>query len=767
MSGLQRLLASVRAFRASACRLLAAAALLQAGAACAQPLQAARLAPDERLLLDGTLAHPAWKRAPVHEAFIEHDPNWGSAPPQRTRLRLLFDEQALWVGLEALDDDPARIDAPLTRADRVPRHHDALTLYLDPVGTGRFAQLFRVNAGGSTSDGLYLAADDEEDLAPDFDWDAATARHATGWTAVLRLPFASLRHAGDASGWRLMVMRRLTRGGFHVITSTPVPREAPSFIARLQPVGGVQLPAGAAATWQLRPGLTARRSSGGGEPAQTVWRGSLDAKWRPLPQAVLDLTLEPDFSQVELDVPQLAGNTRFALAFPEKRPFFLESADLLRSPTEALYTRSYTGPRAGLRGTWRGDQLAGSALLLRDRGGGEVLLPGVYETGSALQPASDALATRWRGDGEGALWGALLAARDYGPQRGLNAVGGPELEWRIDDAWRLRAQWLGSHTTAREVDGELLRGAAQRGQRRHLRLVRAGPASDLRLLLDDTDAGFRNDSGFVNQAGVRRWEAEAQQRWSGLGPFHHLYATLEAERVQAKDSGETVADRLQPGLRFEGPGTLAGWMDVSTRSRLRIAPGTPLLAERYVDVGLSATPGQRLTLLEGELRSGRLADALAGTVRPGGSARVAVRMRPLPRLELDLNASAAWLRADGQTVYRESAGQLLAVLHLAARHSLRAIVDRQTLRRRAEPGVDAQQSRRTTGSLTYSWRESAGTALHLGLTRQSARAGEPAARQEVFLKLQVDFDEARGWFSDPAAAPTARGGSGPAGHGGP
>lgn len=766
MPGLQRFLVIVRAFRASA-RWAPIAAALLAGAAGAQTLQAGRLAPSEQLALNGSLDHPAWQRAPVHEAFVEHDPAWGAAPPQRTRLRLLFDEQALWVGVEALDDAPALVDAPLTRADRVARHHDALTVYLDPVGTGRFAQLFRVNAGGSTSDGLYLAADDEEDLAPDFDWGAATARHAWGWSAVLRLPFTSLRHAGDASGWRLMVMRRLTRDGFHVITSTPVPREAPSFIARLQPVDGVQLPAAAAATLQLRPGLTARRSSGAGQPSSATWRGSLDAKWRPLPQAVLDLTLEPDFSQVELDVPQLAGNTRFALAFPEKRPFFLESADLLRSPTEALYTRSYTGPRAGLRGSWRGEQLAGSVLLLRDRGGGEVLLPGAYETGSALQPPSDALATRWRGDGDGPIWGALLAARDYGPQRGLNAVAGPELEWRLDEAWRLRAQWLGSHTTAHEAEGELLRGEARRGQRRHLRLLRAGPASDLRLLLDDTDAAFRNDSGFVNQAGVRRWEAEAQQRWSGFGPFNHLYATLVAERVQAKAGGETVAERLQPGLRFEGPGTLAGWLAVSTRSRLRIAADAPLLAERYVDLGLSATPGRRLTLLEGELRAGRLADALAGTVRPGGSARAALRSRPLPQLELDLNASAAWLRAGGEVVYREGAGQLLAVLHLAARHSLRAIVDHQVLRRSAEPGVDAQQSRRTTGSLTYTWRESAGSALHLGLARQSPRPGEPAARQELFLKLQLDVDEAGRWLSSPAAAPTARDESGPAGRSAP
>ena len=140
----------------------------------------------------------------------------------------------------------------------------------------------------------------------------------------------------------------------------------------------------------LRPSLTWRTQRGrdGAGPRQTdnAWDASLDLKWRPLAELVVDATLNPDFSQVAVDEPQLAGNTRFALFFPEKRPFFFESSDLLRSPTEALYTRSLTAPRWGLRSTWRGGRLAGTAMAIDDRGGGLVLLPGAYGTGAVEQP---------------------------------------------------------------------------------------------------------------------------------------------------------------------------------------------------------------------------------------------------------------------------------------------------------------------------------------------------------------------------------------------
>ena len=125
--------------------------------------------------------------------------------------------------------------------------------------------------------------------------------------------------------------------------------------------GMTELPAGRELT--VTPELTLRRTSdktngdghGDGRAANNKLVVSADMKFRPRADLVFDATLNPDFSQVELDAPQLASNAQFALFYPEKRPFFLEGADILSTPLAAIYTRSITDPAWGARLTRRSD----------------------------------------------------------------------------------------------------------------------------------------------------------------------------------------------------------------------------------------------------------------------------------------------------------------------------------------------------------------------------------------------------------------------------
>jgi hypothetical protein len=104
--------------------------------------------------------------------------------------------------------------------------------------------------------------------------------------------------------------------------------------------------------------------------------GGGDIKWIPNQNTAVDATINPDFSQVESDTAQIAANTRFALFFPEKRPFFLEGVDLFSTPIQAVYTRTFTSPRWGLRGTGKVDDSTYTVLVGQDRGGGSVIIPG-------------------------------------------------------------------------------------------------------------------------------------------------------------------------------------------------------------------------------------------------------------------------------------------------------------------------------------------------------------------------------------------------------
>ena len=754
------------------------------------PITAVPLAAGERLPLDGTLSHPAWQRAPVYRDFVEKAPTTGSAPLHETRVRVLFDTQALYVGIDAIDPDPAQIRAPLVRHDGVIRTQDFVVVYIDAIGSRQSAQFFRVNAAGSVADGMHTASDDSEDFAPDFDFDAATARTATGYTAVLRIPFASLRFAsnkpasdalqpapGIAQPWRIMVARRVPRAQFYLHSSVLIPRDAPSFIATLQPLLGVQLPA-QHQFLSLRPSLTWRRQQAqpAGGPASSSQRldATLDLKWRPLAELVLDATLNPDFSQVALDVPQLAGNTRFALSFPEKRPFFFESSDLLRSPTEALYSRSFTAPRWGLRSTWRSAQLAGSAYAIDDRGGGTTLLPGPYGTDGAEQPASRAVVARGRMDHGNLQWGGLASARRYAGERGDNSVLGPDVAWQISDAWRLRAQGLVSHTTAQPLAGQLQRGAATSGHLAHARLWYQTPNVEGDISLAETSAGYRNDGGFTVQNGVRRLAGRLGHGWHGLGPFNEFWLNVEGERVQDLRSGRTVSQDLSPGFWLTGAHNLEAWAywhgfplggsgggggdgggsgtgsntgSTGSTTGLRTAADRPLLGEHYLKTGLIVSPASWAPLLNTELQIGRLADVAANRVRPGGKASLTLSTRPLPRLELEPSLFYAWLRPGGERVYAEAAHQVLARWHFSPQQTLRAIVQYTALDRRAEPArsslpaVGAQHSAGTTGSLTWAWRQSAGTVLYLGAARSRSGVQAVSRSNELFIKLQVDADE--------------------------
>lgn len=710
-------------------------------------VQAVRLQPGESIALDGSLSHPAWQRAPGWSGFVEKDPVNGAVPPLATKIQVLFDDRALYVGVTALDSDPASIRDQPVRLDQVNRTQDFVAVYIDAIGSRRSAQFFRVSAAGSRADGLHTAADDSEDFAPDFDWDAAVQRNAQGWTAVLRLPFASLRFAeGREQNWRIMVARRIPRQQFHLVASVPIPRETASFIDTMQPLRGIELPQ-RHHFLTLRPSLTLRQNSerNAGAPARRDRDVdlSLDLKYRASAEWVIDGTLNPDFSQVAIDTPQLAGNTRFSLFYPEKRPFFLESFDLLRTPSEALYTRSFTAPRLGLRATWRGLRGSGVAMAVDDRGGGLVQLPGAYGTGYAEQPASRTLLARARHDDGTAQWGAVLAARRYADGRGDNLVGGPDLTLPLGHGWRMRSQLLLSHTTAVAQGGQLLAGEAQDGHLAILRLNHNSGRSDTSITLTDTSAGFRHDSGFVNQSGVQSLQAYHGHGWFQVGPFNEFWVNLEAGETRERGSGQVVGRVIRPGIWISAARNLQWDLAWFGLSELRTAPDAPLLRENYVSSGLQVSPTPWWPMLDTHVAVGRLADTLANRVRPGVRWSFLSRLRPLRRLEVEPSLWLAWLEADGRKTYRDNAAQLLSVWHFDARRNLRLIVQRTSLDRRAEPGVDATRDAGQSTSLTYAWRHSSGTVMYLGASQ--SRSGGPMSPRvaEVFIKLQLDADDVR------------------------
>src|SRR5262249_1553700 len=149
------------------------AVLLGGGAGAARALEAQRLPAGERIAVDGRLDEAAWTRAPMYDRFWESFPQAEIPARVRTEIRVLFDAQALYVGLRAFDPDLAQVRGPFARRDNVLNDQDMLVLYVDPVGKRKFAQYFRVNPRGSVADGLYNEDSSKEDPSPDFEFEVA------------------------------------------------------------------------------------------------------------------------------------------------------------------------------------------------------------------------------------------------------------------------------------------------------------------------------------------------------------------------------------------------------------------------------------------------------------------------------------------------------------------------------------------------------------------------------------------------------------------
>ncbi len=745
-----RPLRSAAAF-AMACLALAAPLALAQPPAADAPFTAMRLQPGEKIPLDAAFSADAWRRAPVFDASYQIEPVRGREPTHRMRVRVLYDDRALYVGVEALDPQAERIRAPLVRHDKVNRTQDFVVLYVDPIGAKKAAQFFRVSASGGTADGLHTADNDNEDFSPDFDFDSRVWRHEQGYNVLFRVPYSSLRYtAAQGSTWRLMVGRRIPRENVVLNLTVALPQEALSFIDRLQPLAGFEPPV-EHGFLQIRPTLTLRHSSdspwAAPHESSNELKPSLDLKWRPRPELVLDATLNPDFSQVELDTPQLSKNSRFALFLTEKRPFFLESSDLLVSPTDALYTRSVNDPRWGLRASWRSDAVAGTALALHDKGGGSTLIPGTYATDLALQPESDTLMSRVRTEFGRFSVGGLVIGRRYANGVGENSVVGTDGQWLINDSWRLKGQLMGSRTTALyDGDDGLQHGPARRGGLAYLGLYGRTERSETDLSYEDISAGFRNDAGFVAQSGIRKMVADNGFNSFDIGPFNQLQLFLHAKHIEDRATGQTVSTRVAPGVWFSAPRNTEGQVDLVPQEKTRVQAGTPLLTQHYVHLWGQTTPLERVPLIEAWADIGRLADVTAVKVRPGRKLGLNASLRLLPRLELEPRVETLSLYEQGQLRYRESATQLLAIWHLAAQQSVRLILQKSSYDRRAEPalGVAADRSTDSAQSLTYAWRRSAGTVLYIGASHGVTGWPLQTSRgSEVFAKLQFDVDEWR------------------------
>ncbi len=723
------------------------------------PTSATRLLASEKITLDGKLDEDFWQRAAPIKDFYEYRPRDAVEAKFKSEVRIVYDETALYFGLTAFDPDPAKIDAPLVRRDQVFGSQDFFALHIDPIGTRKFAQIFRISASGSIGDGLYNEDSGNEDFSPDFEWQVQTQRTANGWTAEVRIPFSTLRYSSPASeNWSIVIVRGTGRDQIYRFANAQIPREQNCFLCYAQTLSGMKdLPHGRELT--VTPQITLRRISdktnGTAQATKSDFIPSLDMKFRPRADLVFDATINPDFSQVELDAPQLASNAQFALFFPEKRPFFLEGADILSTPFSAIYTRSITDPAWGARLTQRNNGTDFIFLTTRDDGKGLILLPGPLNTNVVTQD-SKSQATIARGRANFGTWsfGGLASDRTYDTSGGkkpmYNRVGGADFVWRPNGELRVRGQVLAS-TTRDERNTDLIAADVPRNDEAVLLDYNySGAQWNFSGGLEHVGSGFRADNGFFSQAGYNNAYQETAYKIRDLGPFNEISAQFNISRKEDRD-GRILEQRLNPALFLALPRNTGIYMALRPNNLVRYQKdGVPLKLDQFY-FNIESNPGRMLTYFFAEATIGDRGDVANNRVGRGyayaltGTIRISDRWEIEPRIDNSVINSIEAVGAGSKRILQERAVQLKSVYHFSARDTLRLIAQYNGVRR--SPSLYQSSvspfEKSEIASVVYGHRRGLGTNFYLGVTqsRNIGPANGSTRRQgEVFAKWSWAFD---------------------------
>ena len=426
--------------------------------------------------VDGDLSDAGWREAARVDTWYESSVGDNVPPPVETIAYVGYDAKFFYVAFDCRDPNPAKIRAPYVDRDNVFSDQDFVGLILNAKNDRRSGVEFFVKPRGIQDDGITNDATGNEDFSPDFFWDSAGKVGPQGWTVEIRIPLTSIRYPkGDRETWGMMLYRNYPRDFRYQIFDVKLPRGSNCFVCRSREWTDItELPRGGHLV--VAPYLTASETGSPrtGEPGTEFLNkpiegdAGLDVKWTPNADTALDVTINPDFSQIESDVAQISVNERFALFFPEKRPFFLEGVDLLETPFQAVYTRTITSPRWGARATGKIGASAYTILLTEDRGGGSVIVPGPQTSSFAPQDFSsiDGIA-RVRHDVGRSFIGFLATDRENEGSSSYNRVLGPDFQWRPSEGDQVTGQFLYSSTRtpnrpdlAAEWDGRKLDAAA-------------------------------------------------------------------------------------------------------------------------------------------------------------------------------------------------------------------------------------------------------------------------------------------------------------------
>ena len=632
--------------------------------------------------IDGRLDDDGWREAARVEKWYETNPGDNIEPNVGNMALLAYDDRYFYAAFEFADPDPSSIRAPLGDRDNVPGFTDYGGVILDTRNDGHSAMMMLANARGIQYDAI---TDDSsgEDSSPDFFWDCVARITEKGWTLEMRIPFSSLRYrSNNPQTWGVLLYRNRPRDFRYQIFSARLPRGSNCFVCRSNPLLGLSgLPQGghivlapyfSASDAALPVGTLGTPLSR--EPVNPEF--GVDLKWAPDADNVVDATVNPDFSQVESDTAQISANERFALFYPEKRPFFLEGVDLFATPIQAVYTRTITAPDWGGRATGKVGGVRYTALVAEDDGGGTVIVPGPVNSEFADQAfRSTVMIARAKRD-IGLSYVSLLATdRENHDGGGYNRVGGPDFQWRPSESDNVKGQWLWSSTkTPNRTDltpswtGETFSSHAAQLEWNH-----NTEHLDWFTFYKDFGDEFRADTGFVPQVGYRHLLGHSG--WTVRPKDFFLSRLRTFGTLDEKDdrNGFLIERELELGAGMDTK--LNGFMQfrfLDNRSRVG-GPDDSERAQRFAYI-VRLSPSRVFAQISADGRVGEEFDFANGRLGHGAIVNLSAQVDPTKNLEIQLVQNQQLLNIQGQRLFTARVSRVRGVYTFTPRSFVRAIV---------------------------------------------------------------------------------------------
>jgi hypothetical protein len=640
---------------------------------------------DSAVTIDGNLDEPVWGHAAKLTGFSQYQPVDGRPAEEPTEVLVWYAPDAIYFGIKAREIHGNVVRATHANRDNIDSE-DQVQILLDTDNSRQIAFLFGVNPYGVQQDGTRSAQfgggaggasatgggfqninplEGSVDLNPDYFFESKGRLVEGGYDVEVRIPFKSLRYQ-DASvqSWGIHILRRVQHSGFQD-TWAPAVRANANFLAQSGSLDGLH---------DLRRGLVveatptvtahADRSPTLGNGRDYQQKGELggDARWGIRQNLTLNGTINPDFSQVEADIGQVLLNERFALFYPEKRPFFLDGLELFDSPNQLIYTRRIVAPTGGVKLTGK---LAGLNI--------------------ASIIASDDRENSWTGN-HSPLFGVSRLRYDFGSNNTLGAVvttredGGDFSRVGAADFRFYHSKLYFAQFQAAQSWTDSLRNR-RNGSLLQADWDRTGRAWGFHYTLRSVDPGFNAAAGFVNRTGLI--ETRAFNRISFYGAPGALVQTYGAFLQETRiwnnaGSGHGLAESTEgitPSATIRGGWQVSGALthsyfafDPALYSGLTVQQSTGIL----FDTAAFAVPGPEKDQWGGSLRvttpTYRLFTGTASVTQsevpifreaaPGRSSRVdaALAIRPTTAIRSSLQFSRLTIarRTDGSRFSAET-----------------------------------------------------------------------------------------------------------------